>query len=226
MSIEAFMRRAWDIVETPTDEVWVARRGLAAALRALNHRVAAVDAPAPMLEQAAQRIAEAAEALAPFSVPSFRESFENGVYAESPEQFADRAWISGRSHPFGPAADLVANGEGAEATVCFDHGYVGAPGWVHGGAVAAVIDQLMGYVLVLQGSATVTAELNVRYVSPTPALVPLSVKAWSVGDEGRFVKLEASCRHGEVLTATASARFVRLDAEGFVRTVRKLREGT
>ena len=208
--IKAFIRRSWDILEESNDDDWSAKRRLADALRRLNHLVVCSSAPATELLEAAQRIEQALKLIEPFDAPTFYERFKDGDYIARPEIYADRSWITGQSNPISPLAVLTEIDDQVRATVCFDNGYVGAPGWVHGGAVASVFDQLMGFVLICEGSPCVTAELSVRYHHPTPSHRELVFNAWMEREDGRYVVLKATCHHGTQHTATADATFVRL----------------
>ena len=217
--IKAFIRRSWDILDQANDEDWSAKRQLAGALRQLNHLVVCSSAPAAELLEAAQRIDQAFALLQPFAAPTFFERFKDGDYVARPEIYADRSWITGQSNPISPLAVLTENGDQVRATVCFENGYVGAPGWVQGGAVASVFDQLMGFVLIREGSPCVTAELSVRYHHPTPSHQELRFTAWMEREEGRYVVLKATCHHGDQHTATSEATFVRLNPMQFAESL-------
>ncbi len=217
--IKAFVKRSWDVLEEPTTQAWGGKRKLAQALRELNHLVVCSDAPAPELLEAAQRIDQALALLKPYGARTFFERFKDGDYVARPEVYADRAWITGQSNPISPLAILEEESERVTAKVCFENGYVGAPGWVHGGAVASVFDQLMGFVLILDGTPCVTAELTIRYHHPTPSHQDLVFSAWAEREEGRNVYLRAHCHRGDQHTATAEAIFVRLNPEQFAKTL-------
>jgi acyl-coenzyme A thioesterase PaaI-like protein len=211
----AFIRRSWDLIEDPTDPAWRAKRGLAKALRQLNNFTIGAQAGEAELLEAAQRVEQAFALIEPQGSSSFKEDFESGAYFATPELYADRAWITGNCNPVSPLAKLVQDGGSALASVRFDNAYVGAPGWVHGGAVAAIFDQVMGFVLIMQGHPCVTAELAVQYHSPTPAHADLKLSAHETKRVGSRVFIEATCHHGSILTATASATFVLLKASRF-----------
>jgi uncharacterized protein (TIGR00369 family) len=54
----------------------------------------------------------------------------------------------------------------------------GYPGIVHGGIVAAILDEVAGRAVLVNGSADdlmVTLKIEVRYRQPTPTLTPLTV---------------------------------------------------
>ena len=59
-----------------------------------------------------------------------------------------------------------------------DERHVGFPGMAHGGLVAAVLDDVMGRLAVLQRRWVVTAKMEVRYRSAAPIGVPLRFEAW------------------------------------------------
>jgi acyl-coenzyme A thioesterase PaaI-like protein len=211
----AFIRRSWDLVEDPTDPAWRAKRSLAKALRRLNNFTIGARAGAAELTEAAQRVEQALALIESQGSSSFKEDFDSGAYFESPEIYADRAWLTGNCNPISPLAKLEQDGQFARASVCFGNAYVGAPGWVHGGAVAAIFDQVMGFVLIMKGHPCVTAELAVKYHSPTPAHGDLKLRAHETKRVGSRVFIEATCHHGSILTATASATFVLLKASRF-----------
>jgi uncharacterized protein (TIGR00369 family) len=59
--------------------------------------------------------------------------------------------------------------------------YQGYPGVVHGGVVAAILDEVSGRAVMLHGSDEVlmaTLRLTVRYRRPTPTETPLTAVGW------------------------------------------------
>ncbi len=59
--------------------------------------------------------------------------------------------------------------------------YQGYPGIVHGGIVAAILDEVAGRAVLLHTSdenLMATLRLTVRYLRPTPTGVPLTVVGW------------------------------------------------
>jgi acyl-coenzyme A thioesterase PaaI-like protein len=65
--------------------------------------------------------------------------------------------------------------------------HVGFPGVAHGGLVSAVLDDVIGRSTTLLRRWTVTARLEVRYLLPAPADVPLRVEGWMTGVRRRMV---------------------------------------
>ncbi|MCB8967119.1 MAG: PaaI family thioesterase [Ardenticatenaceae bacterium] len=61
----------------------------------------------------------------------------------------------------------------------------GPPGFTHGGASAAVIDEVMGAVVWRSGLKVVLANLNLDYRHPVPLHTPLRAEGWVERTEGR-----------------------------------------
>ena len=97
--IKAFIRRSWDIIETPGDPAWAAPARPCAA--PAESPVICTGAEAELLE-AAQRIEQALRTIG-FPAPTFRAvSKRNYIQRRGA---ADRAWITGRSNPISPLAE-------------------------------------------------------------------------------------------------------------------------
>jgi len=90
--------------------------------------------------------------------------------------------------------------------------YQGGAGFVHGGIVATLLDEVMAKVNRFQGDHAVTAMLNVEYLKPVPVGGEIVVEGWEVEREGRSRVREAEIRNtsGAVL-ARGKARFVEVD---------------
>src|SRR5215469_17360707 len=63
--------------------------------------------------------------------------------------------------------------------------YQGAHGFIHGGIIATVLDEVMSKVSRFSDVRTVTAELNVEYLKPVPVDAELLVEGFQVRREGR-----------------------------------------
>ena len=214
--VRQFIMRSWDVVE-PDHPDWAAKRELAEPLRRLAHLTVCSEAPAEVLKGAASAVRHALHEMERYDARSFLQCYRDGDYLAKPHLFSDRAWITGPSNPFSPLMSLEAGSDEAKGEVRLENGYVGAPGWVHGGMVAALMDQLMGFVLVSQGDPCVTQSLTMHYDRPTPSQEDLSFHAWIEKDEGRRVHLRGDVRVDGEVTARSEAVFVRLEAKLFGR---------
>lgn len=88
--------------------------------------------------------------------------------------------------------------------------YEGPPHGVHGGWVAAIMDELLGYAQGLAGQHGVTATLKIRYRQITPIDENLRLSAWIHEDRGRVVMIRGHCHAGDILTAEAEGMFARI----------------
>lgn len=91
--------------------------------------------------------------------------------------------------------------------------YNGYPGIVHGGVVAALLDEAAGRALMVDGDFErlwVTVKLEVTYRRPTPTRVPLTVVGWVERSDARRSMTASEIRlpDGEV-TARCKALIVR-----------------
>ncbi len=90
----------------------------------------------------------------------------------------------------------------------------GFPGFVHGGGVATMLDEAMGWAAYGQGIWAMTARLTMRFRRSVPLNTPLVVSGWVTRDRGRFLELRAELRSRDrVVLAEADGVFVRLDGE-------------
>ena len=113
--------------------------------------------------------------------------------------------VSGRTNPMGIGLEVRRHGDAVTATTTLGPAFEGAPGRAHGGVVAAILDETMGYVLPIIGELAYTANLNIDYIAPAPLHQELRVtaslrdradrKLWieahGESDQGTFVRAEA-----------------------------------
>ena len=97
----------------------------------------------------------------------------------------------------------------------FNRSHEGGPGLVHGGFLAALLDEALGMVTVYSGSAGMTGEYTVRYHAPTRIKVPLRFEARYEGREGRKLTVSADLWDGDTLTVSATGIFIAVDGAKF-----------
>ncbi len=68
----------------------------------------------------------------------------------------------------------------------FSQAEQGPPGYAHGGATAAVIDEVMGAVVWRSGLKVVLGNLNVNYYKPVPLNVLLRAEGWVEKTSGKL----------------------------------------
>jgi acyl-coenzyme A thioesterase PaaI-like protein len=113
---------------------------------------------------------------------------------------------------------LVARKAGDEihATYTFSHRHSGAPGIAHGGTVAALVDDVCGFLLFVVQQPAVTRKLEVEYLKPVLVGVPYDLVAKVESFEGRklFVSCEGRAPDG-VLTFRGGGLFLVVDVSHF-----------
>ncbi len=125
-----------------------------------------------------------------------------------------RCYVCGESNPKGLTIRLYAEGDevGLDFTAGEEH--VGYADRVHGGVIAALLDEALGWTVTMQiRRMTYTAELTVRYTSPVPVGVPLRLRARSTKVDPRLCKAEGEILVEGKVAARAEGRFVPLSVE-------------
>jgi acyl-coenzyme A thioesterase PaaI-like protein len=191
---------------------------LADEVRRLVTSVRVADAPPEVLAAARGLVAEAAALLEPHRWP--------GPYAQgslrgdkgpldqpgvAPADFFPYSPAIGPRNPVAPPAVLEPQPDGSvigwfEGAPPFN----GPPGFVHGGVIALVFDELLGVVGVVQGAGAMTGTLTIRYRRPTPIERRVDLHAWLDRVEGRKVFIRGEMRVDGEVTAEAEGVFIRV----------------
>jgi acyl-coenzyme A thioesterase PaaI-like protein len=212
----------------PADGPWPseARALAAASLRRLgsaiiDHEIddallteitAAVQDLLPRIEAGAERV----HTLLARGTDAFGTGPQSGdIEPASNTTFSDSI-VSGRTNPMGMGAELVLRQEEALLTVTLGSAFEGAPGRAHGGMVAALIDEAMGFALSASGITAFTGRLTLTYRAPTPVGVPLEGHARVAHRQGRKLTITAELRCGETLLAEAEGLFIVVEAAHFL----------
>jgi len=92
-------------------------------------------------------------------------------------------FLCGRQNPVGLKLDFYEDTEARQVQVKFSvpDEYQGYPGVVHGGIVAAILDETSGRAVMLNSSddnLMATLHLTIRYRRPTPTETPLTAVGW------------------------------------------------
>jgi acyl-coenzyme A thioesterase PaaI-like protein len=107
--------------------------------------------------------------------------------------------------------------EGAEAVakVTLGPAFEGAPGRAHGGVVAAIFDDAMGFVLSMERTPAYTGRLTVSYLAPTPVGEELEFRARLRDRTGRKLFIDGTAYHGSARVAEAEGLFIVIPPERF-----------
>jgi acyl-coenzyme A thioesterase PaaI-like protein len=134
--------------------------------------------------------------------------------ASGPDQTFHHCFGCGAGHPTGLRVRWFETSEGVAAPIVVPRVYEGPPGAVHGGIVAAYLDEVLGGAAArAAGKPAVTGELTVRYVKPVPSETPLLGRGRMVANHGRYVDVEGSLEEfgARRVVATARGRFFPVD---------------
>jgi acyl-coenzyme A thioesterase PaaI-like protein len=133
-----------------------------------------------------------------------------------PSPPSKRSYVSGEA-----AADRTrvayfrdADNDHLHASIRFGAATEGPPDSVHGGAIAAVLDEAMGAVCWMNGHPVVGARITINYLQMTPLGFDGRVESWIERIERRkiFIKSKLTDGHGRV-HAEGDGLFIKLQAE-------------
>ncbi len=175
-----------------TDVAAAERAAITAEIAALTERLAALVRTDPVL-------------LVRHSDGSFEHLTQAGTGRLNPQ--APRLhWLT----PTGEMAYDASPDETGEvlARCVLSRAHIGPPGRAHGGVVATILDQVVGFAAAAVGKAGMTAGLDIRYKGATPLQVPLMVHARYTHSEGRKHFATGEVRADGVITASALGVFI------------------
>ncbi|MDO8388946.1 MAG: PaaI family thioesterase [Actinomycetota bacterium] len=207
--------------DRPDDEAQ-ARARLGRAIRDVGHAAVGRHAPVTGLLEAAAAIEQVAAVLdAGTSRDRHEDEPRNGVWAAPPVDgeimFShDERPISGRASPWGLDLEVRREGHEVVASVTMRAAHEGAPGRSHGGLVAALFDDVFGFVLNIMSVPAFTGELTIRYEAGTPIGVPLECRARLARQEGRKLFMTGELTHAGTVLARTTATFITIDPERFL----------
>jgi acyl-coenzyme A thioesterase PaaI-like protein len=196
---------------------WPAKRRLAAAIRELMDCICATDANEEELLAAAEQIEAGARRFAAQPRMLHPPGVAEMALAGGMEIFHDRSPLMGLSNPMAPPLELEADEEAGEVrgAVEFGNAYEGAPGCVHGGFLAAALDEALGMACIFSDSPGMTGEMTVRYLSPTPTKTPLRIEARLDRIERRKIYTSGEISMGDVVLVRATGLFISITRDKF-----------
>ena len=112
-----------------------------------------------------------------------------------------------------------------DATFSFREEHQAAPGLVHGGLVAAALDEACGLLATWYRFPSVTARFAIRFLKPVHINRTLAVAAKLQSERGRRLEVRGELRDDHELLADAQGSFVHVPLEHFLRTPEGLAAG-
>jgi len=205
-----FNPSSWTEAGPPTGQR-MALHKLAAALRKINEALIDMDAAEEDLLAAAASAEQFAVRLEATRKGHHQWGFAESSTAPSTRVMLDRSPVIGLGNPVAPPLSFRAEDGKVVGTGSFGMQYEGPPGHVHGGFVAAALDELLGMAQTLSGKSGMTGTLTVRYRRPTPLYKQLTFTAWVDRIEGRKIFTSGTIHDGERLCAEAEGVFISVD---------------
>ncbi len=196
----------------PTDPnpLQLEKRRAGAALRRIIDGIIMKHPDAQAMAALANQLEALADGLTAMPEKISRTGFGSRMSPEDARDFVEFSPLTGRSNPIAPPVDLWIEGDRVHGQVHFSRGFEGAPGLVHGGHVAAVFDELLGFTQGLSKQPGMTGTLTIVYRAPTPLLTDLRLEGVYEGMEGRKIFTSGKLFAGETLLAEAKGLFIAL----------------
>jgi acyl-coenzyme A thioesterase PaaI-like protein len=190
------------VTEPDTD----ARVALATALRELGQALVSRDVPDAVLESITPSVASALASVSSYPVrrrpdDGMRRDVLEGTPADGDViRHFDDCPVSGVANPFSMTIDARRHGAEVAARVVLGPAFEGAPGRAHGGPVAAMFDDVLGFLGAVHVVGTYAVELTVQYRAPFPLGQAVAVRAWvERRDDRRLVSVGRATHRGQLV---------------------------
>lgn len=111
-----------------------------------------------------------------------------------------RCWLCGTVNPHGFQLRFRQEGSDTVTETTVPWYYQGFDGVVHGGMVAALLDEIMSHAVKATGDIPVTGTLEVKYLRPCRTGEPVTLRGRVVEKKGRRIETQgAVIQNGEVV---------------------------
>jgi len=122
-------------------------------------------------------------------------------------------YVCGKKNPVGLAVEFQINAQDRSIRAKFipKDAHQGYQGIVHGGILSALLDEAMVKLAYGLGIPAVTAEITVKFKSPSAPGEELDVTGRLIHETHGLVKAEAKIERGPVLVAEAAAKLLRVN---------------
>lgn len=124
-----------------------------------------------------------------------------------------------QKNPIGLKLRFAMDGDVCRSTFTAGAGHQGWTGYIHGGIISSLLDEVMAQWIWLQNIPAMTAEITVRFSKAVPINVPLSLESRRTGGKGKLHIMEGQIvlPDGSV-PCRATAKFLALsEKDGIIR---------
>lgn len=196
-------------ITPPFSQEWEAKRRVSAAVKQLTETLVTssptieqMDAIADQLEKTAGEFSQTPRI---FGRLGWIETGDHGSFGQVSHELNP---LAGLSNPLAPPVKNWVEGGSPRGSCYCGWAYEGPPGSVHGGFVAAIFDQFLGFAQSVGGKPGMTAYLHVNYHQRTPLNTRLELSGRLLSQERRKTKMHAEIVAEGVVTASCEALFV------------------
>ncbi|MGE5210528.1 MAG: PaaI family thioesterase [Acidobacteriota bacterium] len=204
------------------DRLAEARAEAGRAIRAVGHALVGHYAPIELLDEVTRELDRLTGRLVLGTARSRSEVRSDGQIDEPPPDGSvmtsyDERPVSGRASPWGLDIEVRRDGDEAVATLTLRAAHEGAPGRSHGGIVAALFDDVFGFMLQIEPEIAFTGELSMRYEAGVPIGEPLSCRVRLERRERRkmYMTGELTLVATEQVLVRSAATFIAIDLNRF-----------
>lgn len=194
------------------------REELAAAVRRMATLVVVSTPPAQLIHRATQQVESLVQELSghvpgPEEVPTARFSEHDVARSQARSMAAAMPFdmIVGACNPVAPPMSITFEDSQARGTVLFSAQYEGAPGCVHGAAIAGAFDIILTAANILHGAAGPTVELTIRYRRPTLISKPAHFVAWVTEQTDRRIHSQGRLEQDGTVCVEATGSFAQME---------------
>ena len=120
-------------------------------------------------------------------------------------------FVIGEKNPKGINLQPRIEGGQIVADYTFLPEHVGPPGMAHGGALAAVCDDVMGLACFCTDNVAMTINLNVNYIQPVTLGDRHFIKAWVVDISDKIITCESIISNTNAICVEATGLFYLID---------------
>ncbi len=123
----------------------------------------------------------------------------------------NKCFVCGKDNPFGLRLDFMLDGKKLKSEVILDDKFQGFQGIIHGGIIAALLDEMMGNLAFKLGINAVTANININLRKPAQPNEKYFLLGEIVSEEGKKVHAKSELKDSEGnIVADASGLLIRI----------------
>lgn len=214
MSSLDHLRAVWFTDGSETTPTLAKKHRIVDDLRSVIDRVLGLDPDALGSDELDALVEQVAVLRAAFdATPDLRTEGDFGPLANAPPphgMLVERSPVSGRSNALAVPLRYSFDDQITRAEAVFSRAYEGPPGGVHGGYVAAALDEVLGVAQMATGQAGFTGTLQIRYHAITPIGERITYVSGPGDRDGRKLRMWARSYADSELVSEAEGVFISL----------------